>query len=234
MKRSVHVEQLGQELIRLGAAQTRHLMQVLRISRGDELEMFDSQGNKASGVVERCDGDQMWVRVSGPMTQNQPRACRWTVAAAVPKGPRADWMIEKLSELGTRRFIPLQTEHSVVHPQGEQKLRRWERLAVQSAQQSRRDGVMTIAPMMSVSEAMVEEGVVMWVLSTRGASMSLLEAVQRPPAAVRLFIGPEGGWSQGELDAFEAAGATLARLGRNILRVETAAVAAAAILAAGD
>jgi 16S rRNA (uracil1498-N3)-methyltransferase len=159
----------------------------------------------------------------------------WSVAAAVPKGERADWMVEKLSELGADAFIPLITARSVVHPEGRGKRGRWQRLATESAKQSRRAGVMRIGELTRLEDAValaVASGGG-WYLSTADDAQPASNAVGEaaPGAALHLFIGPEGGWTQQELDAMNSAGLKPVRLMGTILRIETAAVAAAAVVA---
>jgi 16S rRNA (uracil1498-N3)-methyltransferase len=169
---------------------------------------------------------------------------RLTIASAVPKAARGDWMIEKLSELGVARFVPLQTERSIVHPEGRGKLERWERLAAESAKQCRRAGVMEIAELARVERLIEAGGGATGYLSTGegvvGLGAWVANALGGPPHAGRtqegfdelvLLVGPEGGWSQRETAAFDKAGLTPLGLGATILRVETAAIAAAAVVA---
>jgi 16S rRNA (uracil1498-N3)-methyltransferase len=156
-----------------------------------------------------------------------------TIAAAVPKAARADWMIEKLSELGTDIFIPLIAQRSVVVPQGKGKMDRWRRLAEESARQSGRQGVMTIEPVTPLEEILkhrkdLDEA--HWVLSIDDGATSIISSLAAMPAKLTVLIGPEGGWTPGELTEFAAADIHPMRLTDTILRVETAAVAVAAIV----
>jgi 16S rRNA (uracil1498-N3)-methyltransferase len=158
-------------------------------------------------------------------------------------------MVEKLSELGAAAFIPLAAERSVVLPEGKGKHGRWSRIAAEAAKQSRRSGVMRVDEMVTVDRLLADLSGPAWYFSTRTGAVSLAEAVRRlgqesAPHAGRLnrglgegmrltlLIGPEGGWTDGEVARFENAGLTAVSLGRTILRIETAAVAAAALAAA--
>ncbi len=177
-----------------------------------------------------------WARLKRP----RRRALEWTVASAIPKGPRVDWMIEKLAELGADHFIPLAAERSVVLPEGAGKRQRWERLSAEAAKQCRRAGVMRIGPLTPLAEAMAGavrgEGSVGWYLSTALGAVAVAEAmaglVEWRPRRLTLFIGPEGGWSDAEIQAFDKAGLTGVALGATILRIETAALCAASLVAA--
>jgi 16S rRNA (uracil1498-N3)-methyltransferase len=150
-------------------------------------------------------------------------------------------MVEKLSELGVAEWIPLAAERSVVLPEGTGKRDRWVRIATEAAKQSQRVGVMKIGPLTkpaavidscSSGPAHRIEG---WCLSTEVADAAFASnlALQASPAVpLVIFVGPEGGWTPAELERFGAAGnLRIVRLTRTVLRVETAAVAAAAIAA---
>jgi 16S rRNA (uracil1498-N3)-methyltransferase len=157
------------------------------------------------------------------------RVPKLMIVSAIPKGPRADWMIEKLSELGTDAFVPLVTERSVVVPKGESRINRWNRLAKEAARQSRRVGVMRIEQTVSFESRLKTgspEGWVRLYLLPRTDVPSLRDAIGKP---LELWIGPEGGWTDAELAAFRRADVGPARLTASILRTETAAVAAAAV-----
>ncbi len=132
------------------AAEAHHVRDVLRLAVGDELELFDAAGGTAVGRIVAVTVGVVAVEVSA-VTLAERVGVSLTVAAAVPKGDRADWMVEKLSELGVARFVPLAAARSVVLPGGRNKVERWERLAVESAKQCRRAGVMAIDPVTPVA-----------------------------------------------------------------------------------
>ncbi len=220
---------------RLEEAEAHHVRDVLRLEAGTAVEIFDDGGTTASGVVSVCESGQVLVRVER-MEASGGGAGELVIASAVPKAGRADWMIEKLSELGVARFIPLETERSVVHPEGKNKIERWQRLATEAAKQSRRRGVMVIEPLTCVDKVVGGlkdcAGACGWYLSTQGNTLPVGSAVARLARGTSLaaFIGPEGGWSERELELFEKAGLTAVGLTGTILRVETAAMAVAAIV----
>jgi 16S rRNA (uracil1498-N3)-methyltransferase len=234
-----------------------HLRDVLRLGAGASVELFDAAGNTADGVLVAGDspkgepGGRLLVRVNAVVAATRS-AFRCTIASAIPKGNRADWMIEKLSELGVATLIPLQTGRSVVHPEGAGKIGRWERLANESAKQCRRNDVMRIEPLEkleAVLDALAgaagpEAGPmrpVAWYFSTEAGAIPVAEAIARfrgdgpareemSAAGLTCFIGPEGGWTEDEIRRFDAAGVLAVRLTRTILRIETAALAAAAVI----
>lgn len=232
MRRVHAATPLTEGRVELDPPQAHHLRDVLRLGPGDAVEAFDDAGRVAPATIETCDATRVILQV-GRVTVSG-HSCAIVVASAVPKGERADWMIEKLSELGVSRYVPLKTARSVVHPSGAGKLDRWRRIATESARQSRRAGVMQIDELTALEEALqqLHNGLL---LSTEPGAMSILDAsrqaLDRTAAGVSLFIGPEGGWTSDELARCRSAGLTGVRLTETILRIETAAVAAAAVAA---
>ena len=224
--RRLHVTDLRPGLLTIDAAQAHHLTTVLRLSAGEAVEAFDSAGRTAVATIDSI-SPAVVLRVdavSAPAVTSNV-----VVAAAVPKGDRAEWMIEKLSELGVSRYVPLRTARSVVHPEGRGKLERWERIAVESAKQCRRAGVMAIDPLTPVAAVLATfDPATSYYFSTQPASRPFVSLFSGRREAT-LFIGPEGDWTPDEESAFATRGLTAAGLGRTILRVETAAILAAGL-----
>jgi 16S rRNA (uracil1498-N3)-methyltransferase len=218
--------------IDLGSAEAHHLRDVLRLGAGAEVEVFDKAGDSGRGRIVSADGRGVTIEVD-KVGRAAAGKCRLTIAAAVPKAARADWMIEKLGELGVDVFVPLTTRRSVVAPKGSAKNERWNRLATESARQSGRAGVMRIERLTELTRFVEQpraEGAGLWFLSPDEKSVSIFEMLPALPADLVVLVGPEGGWSPEESDAFATAGSRAVRLTRTILRVETAAVAAAAVI----
>lgn len=231
MIRRLHTQALRLGDIRLDPAQARHARDVLRLKEGTSVEVFDDQGSTASATLGFTGANDVYVRVEQIRTLAPSSAPRLTIASAVPKGERADWMVEKLSELGVAAFIPLMTERSVVKPEGKNKYARWARIATESAKQSRRAGVMRIEELQPVRDA-VRDATSTFYLSTAADAVPLVNALSAPPfgGALTLLIGPEGGWTDAEIEWFESSGVRGVKLIATILRVETAAIASASIV----
>ncbi|MGA2443052.1 MAG: RsmE family RNA methyltransferase [Tepidisphaeraceae bacterium] len=214
--------------------QAHHFRDVLRLAAGEIVEVFDETGACGRGRIVSVTPGGVSVEID-EITPGNPNTPRLTIAAAVPKAARADWMIEKLSELGVDTLMPLSTRRSVVLPRGSGKLDRWRRLAAESAEQSARAGVMRIESLTELP-VMIERakaaGSALWHLSLDEDAVSIFQLISALPGMLTVFVGPEGGWSAEEADAFRAAQIVPVRLTRTILRVETAAVAAAAIIQA--
>lgn len=228
--RRLHVPRLFTGQVPLDPVQAHHAREVLRLKEGDAVELFDSVGREARGVLRFVGPKDAAAVVERVNEHSLADDLQLTVASAVPKGERADWMVEKLSELGVVAFIPLMTERSVVKPEGKNKLQRWERIATESAKQSRRSGVMQIQHLRPLADMLGEHRPALY-LSTAPDAKPLNLAISElgPMQTLAIFIGPEGGWTDAELEAFRAAGIRCAKLTSTILRIETAAIVGAAI-----
>jgi 16S rRNA (uracil1498-N3)-methyltransferase len=211
--------------VRLSPEEAHHLVHVLRLREGAEVSLFDGKGGAARATVQRIAGREVELRLLGPEPSRESPIFL-TLAVSPPKGDRMSFLIEKLTELGVTRVIPLETERG----RSVKNLERWRRIAVEACKQSGRSR----SP--EVSAARGYEGVL-------GEEGSLLAAHPGAPplsaprrGAIVALIGPEGGWSTRELALFAQRGVTLFGLGPRTLRTETAAIAAATLVQflAGD
>jgi 16S rRNA (uracil1498-N3)-methyltransferase len=204
--------------VRLPEGEARHVLKVLRGRDGDPLEVVDADGRLF--LAELGAGDE--ARVLEVLEGYEEVGL--SLYQAVPKGGRMDLVVEKATEVGATRIVPLLTERGLVRP-GDAKVGRWRRVAEAAARQSLRMVVPEVTQPVSFSEAVREAGGE-GVLLHNEPDLAPLEALVSAPAS--LFVGPEGGWSEEELQAAEEAGLALAQLGPYRLRSETAGVVAAA------
>jgi 16S rRNA (uracil1498-N3)-methyltransferase len=218
---------------RLRADEARHLARVSRHGPGDLVEIFDGRGFATLARVVEVRADQVELVPEGVPLEDARPPCRITLATAIPKGDRFDWLVEKATELGAVRLIPLITERSVVDPRGS-KLERLRRTIVEACKQSRRSGLMDLDPPRAWPELLRET------VSGGGLRLIALQSGLRPGrwpevaggSEVLLAVGPEGGFSPAEEQQAISGGWHPARLAAHVLRVETAAIAGvAAILA---
>ncbi len=194
------------------------MLRILRGREGDALEVVGSDG--ALFLAELGAGSE--TTVLEPLEGYEEAGL--TLYQAVPKGGRMDLVVEKATEVGATRIVPLLTERGLVRPR-DAKVGRWRRVAESAARQSLRLRVPEVAEPVGFPEAIGEAGTG-GVLLHNDLELEPLEAVIRAPAS--LFVGPEGGWSEEELRSAEEAGLALAQLGPYRLRSETAGVVAAA------
>ncbi len=230
MLRRIHVPRVVAGEIELDSAGAHHARNVLRLDEGTPVEVFDDAGAVAAATLIHRGQAGAAVRIEA-IAQQTISMPRLVIASAVPKGDRADWMVEKLSEIGVAEFIPLAAARSVVLPEGKGKRDRWMRLATEAAKQSRRRGVMSIAPLTQVADAISQAKGRGAYLSTEPQALSVHGSIAdfAVDLPATLFIGPEGGWTDEEVQMFTAADFRALRLTNTVLRVETAAILGAGI-----
>lgn len=230
--RRFHVNDLSADTIRVTGDEARHAHRVLRLGPGDRVTLFDGRGQEADGRIVAASRDTLDVEILARRRAGDPTT-ELVIACAVPKGDRADWLVEKCAELGVVRLIPLLAARGQVRP-GQAKIDRWRRKAVEAAKQSRQARAMSIDAPASIDQALAAcPSAAVYYCDADPAHPTL-------PAAFRgsvilsalILIGPEGGFTDAETDAIRGARGRPVRLAEPILRVETAAVAAAAHWAA--
>ena len=209
-----------------------HLVRVLRARVGQDFDI-------ATGSVVRR-GRISFVsdaRVEFELGEEISRArqAEITLVLAVFKFDRMEWAIEKCTELGVARIVPVIARRTDAHlaAASAKRTERWQRIARQAAEQSRRAAPPEIAVPVKLAEALSWPGALRIVLA-ESEEQTLLRDVVKPQTAadgIVLAVGPEGGWSEGELQSFRQSGWTSASLGNTILRAETAAIAATAVAA---
>ena len=221
---------LSEAVCVLDADESRHARKVLRLDAGDRCELFDGRGGWAEAELIGFAQGQARCRIAA-LHRAEPARPRLTVAAAVPKGPRAEDMVNQLAQLGADVFVPLRSERSVVDP-GAGKRTRYTRAALTAAKQSGRATVMQIDDTEPLEAALARPDDIKLILDPRGETGSDADLPRRLAEAdtVLVLIGPEGGWSDAERAAARDAGCVGWKINEHVLRIETAAVAAAAIV----
>jgi 16S rRNA (uracil1498-N3)-methyltransferase len=228
MSRRFIVEQVSVGRVALDARQSRHARDVLRLAIGETVEVFDAAGGRAEGRIVSTD-PHVQIEIAS-VARATSRSREIVIASAVPKGDRADWLVEKLSELNVTRWIPVRTARSVVHPEGTSKFDRWRRIADESAKQCGRDGVMKIEPLQAFEQVLSSHCDSGFVGMIASLSVDACRPAVGAGVSTIVLVGPEGGWTDEELAQARDAGWASVTLGSTILRIETAAVVAAAII----
>ena len=235
------VEDLAAEVVALSVGEAHHAMHVLRLGAGDVAELFDGQGGLADGTIVEARHGKVSVGVLGRrQVATRPRPVIH-LALAIPKGKRLDWLLEKATELAVGSLTPVSFERSVVEP-GElagAKRERWLGHCVAAAKQSGLDWLPEIhepQPLKDFLARFALAGQVGLAGSAGPDAGSVKEAlVSTPPdpaGGICLLVGPEGGMTDAEYAAARNAGFILVRLGRTILRTETACIALIAAVTA--
>jgi 16S rRNA (uracil1498-N3)-methyltransferase len=213
-----------------------YLSRVLRLAAGDALEVFDGQGRAFDArLVSLAESS---ARLALGPGRDAPRPRALTVVQGLPKGDKLELVLQKGTELGVAAFVPAACARSVVkldEKAAAARVVRWQRIAEEAARQCGRADVPPVAAPAPLADAVarLEATHAVFVLDEAERAVSLSQAfaglkdARRP---VALVVGPEGGLDRAEVDALVARGATPVSLGRLVLRTETAALAAVAVL----
>ncbi len=209
--------------------EARHLTRVRRVAVGEVVEVFDGKGFAARARVENAGKNRVDLTLFGEPIADRVAPCRLTLATAVPKGERFDWLVEKATELGVARLVPLITERSVVDPR-DAKLDRLRRVIIEAAKQSGRNRLMELdfpTPWSSLARAPADETRLL--AHPGGVPASAWHRIQHG-SPVMLAIGPEGGFTEPEVALAVERGWQSVGLGATLLRIETAGLAGSAAI----
>jgi 16S rRNA (uracil1498-N3)-methyltransferase len=213
--------------------EARHLAAVMRAQPGDEVVLFDGSGVEFVGRVAAVLKRAVQLEVVERREISRELPCLLTLAVALPKGERQKWLVEKATELGVTRLVPLVTERGVAQP-ADAALDRLRRTVIEASKQCGRNRLLEIAQPMPVGDYLRSADLGATRLFADAAGTALDDSADKPQPGGdwQLAIGPEGGFTPAEVADATAAGWWLVSLGPRILRVETAAVMLAAWAAA--
>ena len=222
----------GEQVV-LKGAEAKHLTSVLRLGPGDLVELFDGRGTAARAEIISGGKREIELSIVERKVDFQQGGPEVVLATAVPKGDRIRSLVEKATELGIDLMVPLKTHRSVVHPRaGKQK--KMHHAVIAACKQCGRNRLMRIDPLMTWDEllAVENQSLVIGQQGAENSGESIARLLAAPHMPLVLCVGPEGGWTDGELAAAREAKATLIGVGRHTLRIETAALALAALVSA--
>lgn len=216
---------------RLTPEARHYLADVLRLGPGAAVEVFDGAGSRYPGRLE----EGLETVALGPREDARGGAPEIALLFALSKGEKVDLVVQKATELGAARIVPFAAARSVVRldgPRGEERARRWRRIAEEAARQCGRADVPAVAAPLGLGAALADlpPGTAAFLFHTGGSKLSHAEA--GGASGVAAIVGPEGGLAEEELAACRAAGAVHVSLGPRVLRAETAAIVAVALLQA--
>jgi 16S rRNA (uracil1498-N3)-methyltransferase len=218
------------ERAELTGDEARHLAAVMRAKIGDEVTLFDGSGNEFTARIEALSKRAVELAIVERRAIDRELPLALTLAVALPKGERQKWLVEKATELGVTRLVPLVTKRGVAQPVAA-ALERLRRSVIEASKQCGRNRLLEIATPIAAAELFGSPPGQYGTEVTRliaDPSGRPLSDVSRASADVLAAIGPEGGFRPDELAAAQAAGWQPVSLGPRILRVETAAIALAA------
>lgn len=231
----VNPEILQGNRVVLPAAQAHQIRNVLRLRVGSAILVLDNSGAEYEVVLRQVDKQQVvGEAVAKRPSPNEPTV-HLTLYQTLMKRDKFEWVLQKGTEIGVSCFVPMVTQRSLVQDVDikEGKLLRWHKIITEAAEQSRRGCLPELRPPQTLTQALAEHpvqpGLIAWeeedCLTLRG----VLAGGERP-SHISLFIGPEGGFAAEEVEAAQTAGLQAITLGKRILRAETAALVASALV----
>ena len=220
----------GNKTLALPASVAHHI-RVRRLAAGCEIVLFDGQGGDITGVLD-FDGKTAQVRLGDRSQQETELGGALTLLQGLPSGDKMDWIIEKAVELGVQRLIPITAQRSVLKLSGDRLAKRlvhWQGIVISASEQCGRNRLMQVLPPQDLEQTLTNKNLGLMLLCDPAAkddlSATLLKQRAAASAGVSFLIGPEGGWSNEELQTSRQAKVSSVRFGQRVLRSETAGLA---------
>ena len=221
--------------VTLEGPEHQHLSKVLRLRAGDEVQLFDGSGREFAAVIRECGRNASQLQIESCAEVDRELSFPLTLGVALPKGDRQQWLVEKCVELGVTKLTPLVTTRGVAQPH-EKALVRLQKWIINASKQCRRNRLMQVTPAETVDQffARGHQHTVL-VMHPETHPQSAPPSVKSgDPSPIYVGIGPEGGFSDDEIDLARNSNCQLVSLGDRILRIETAALATVAALVYGE
>jgi 16S rRNA (uracil1498-N3)-methyltransferase len=222
-----------------------HLAKVLRARSGDEVVLFNGDGREFTGAVEKVQGSRVSASIGAARIIDRESPLQLTLVQCVPRGDRMDFIVQKATELGVVRIIPVLSQRSVVRldeGQAASKQLHWRAVAVSACEQCGRNRLPSVAapqPLLNYLGALAQANESLRLVleperarRTERGAQSIDSASPESVSRAEIAIGPEGGFAPEELEAFDLSSFSRVRLGPRVLRTETAAIAAIVVLQA--
>jgi 16S rRNA (uracil1498-N3)-methyltransferase len=220
----------GKRVVTLASDEARHLREVLRLKPGDEVQVFDGAGKEFRAAVSQARRESAELEILDEIQPARTESpLQLTLAVALLKGEKFDLVVQKGTELGVNRFIPLNTRFADIRLRDEsdaaKRVTRWQRIALEAAKQCGRAVVPEIVSPTTFDSVISKNSCLLFSERNGGPLNTDLKT-----ESLTAIIGSEGGWSDEELDQARAANVPIVTLGGRVLRAETAAIAVAVLL----
>ena len=222
-------ESLRSDEVVIDESEAHHLLHVLRLKPGDNLSLFDGSGSEVDAIITRNTRREVFCAITSRKSAAEERRSGLTVIAAPPKAERLKWMVEKLTEIGVDRLILLQSERTVV-TLAESRVEKLRSTVISACKQCRRNDLMELSPLQTFASVLDD------IMSQRLPGQHFIAHPNQPKSihtatedgaidrSRLLLIGPEGGFTDTELQAAIESRSKTLQWPSTILRVETAAV----------
>lgn len=213
----------------LNEEQSRHISKSLRMKVGDMLTLSCGNGKDYGCIIDTIDSNSVTLSICYEQVNNCEPTVKVKLYQGVPKGDKLEDIIQKCTELGITEIQPVLTHRSVSRPDSKsakKKQARYQKIALEAAQQSGRGIVPLINDMTNLKTAVSKDNSQLKILFYEGGGTPLKEIISKDIETVSIYIGPEGGFEESEVELIKENGGTVATLGKRILRTQTAPVAA--------
>lgn len=224
----------------LAGSEAEHLKRVLRLKAGEIVEVFDGQGRCwAALIVNTGDDGVVKLKIIGENKAEAEPSIRITLFQGLPKSDKMDYIVQKTTELGISRIVPIETRNTVFKVRAGRmpgKIERWQRIALEAAKQCGRSVIPDIQEPVLFEEALLQAAntgfcIIPYEKEQAAGLKRMLELMARESRdGIGVFIGPEGGFTVDEVEAAVRAGVKPVTLGPRILRTETAGLAVVSII----
>ena len=226
------INPVGNEIILDDIEQVHHLKNVLRIRPGEIVGIFDGSGNEFISSVVEVTVNEIKLAIKEKKISPEP-GIKITVACAIPKNVKMDDIVDKLTQLGVKSIIPLETERVIVRLDKQKKAerkKRWEKIALSALKQSQRNEMVEIKEVSSLKEVIdwskdFDLKLIPTLEGGRAALKKVFNSISKKIDNLIILIGPEGDFSPSEIARAKEAGFLPVGLGSGVLRVDTAAIA---------
>lgn len=215
--------------ILLDGEHARHIAKSLRMKVGDMLTVTDGKGNDFGCQIDEITRDTVHLIICYKQAGSSEPTCRVTIYQGVPKSSKLEDIIQKCVELGVTKIVPTLTKRCVSRPDEKsagKKNQRYQKIALEAAQQSGRGIIPEIGNMLTLKQATANDNSQTKIVFYEGGGVPIKNIIKAGCESVSIYIGPEGGFEKEEVDMIVSSGAIQATLGPRILRTQTAPVAA--------
>jgi len=229
---------LKKPIIAIEGSEVRHIKNVLRLKPGDPIRLFDGQGFEYEAAIQRLLANRIEIKIAHKFPATKESPVQITVAQALLKEKKMDRLLRHLCELGVTHWVPFISERSVPKPDPGRlagREGRWKKIVKESCKQCQRAKLPAIIKTMTFEEVMdygqsCDLKIVFWENGSLTLDSLITPSRRLAPQKILLIMGPEGGFSDPEIEKVEADGFVVAGLGPRILRTETATIAACTLI----
>jgi len=235
--RRFFVEDIDGDIVEISGSEAHHIKNVLRRKKGDAVFLFDGKGNEYTAEIERLSDKEIELKVLSKIQKNSEPKIKINLFQSIPKLKKFDFIVEKSTELGVSEIIPVITERTNYNVAAERryaKLSHWKKIALSASKQCGRTVVCEICSVTNFQDAVksvcISENpsksisLIPWECEQKNTLKNVLKICNLQSVICNLFVGPEGGFSNAEIELAEKCGVIPVTLGKRILRTETAPI----------